>query len=347
MFRNLPKTITVFAEQSGSHLQGIAIDEKREYLYCSFTTCLLKTDLKGNILGCVKGLAGHLGCIAYNPLDGMVYGSLEFKNDSIGQGILKNIGYTEALADGFYIARFDVKRLDRLDMDAETDHIMQAVFLREVYQDYAADGHRYGCSGIDGITFAPSIGEDGNANCLYVAYGIYGDTERTDNDYQVILKYDISHLDSYAQPLNQRSMHRCGPEIPDGKYFVYTGNTTYGIQNLEYDRFSGTMLAAVYRGKKAQFSNYSMFFIDCTQKPDPEVLKGIGETGTVVPLRAPGSTNCRNEIWGSMFPHGSTGMISLGEGCLYIAEPFKNEAGYGGVIRLYRLNREQLTFEIM
>lgn len=344
MFENLPPSISVSVKQSGSHLQGIAIDENRKYMYCSFTTCLIKADLNGNILGSIKGLAGHLGCIAYNPLDGKVYGSLEFKNDVIGKGILKNIGYTGELEDGFYIVRFDVDKIDRLDMDAEKDHIMQAVFLSEVYNDYAAAGHHLGCSGIDGITFAPPMGEDGQANYLYVAYGIYGDNTRTDNDYQVILQYDISHWDTYARPLNQLSMHRCGPEKPDAKYFVYTGNTTYGIQNLEYDAFSRTLLAAVYQGKKEQFPNYPMFFIDCTQKPKTEILKGVGETGMVLPLTDLGSGSCRTEICGSTFPHGSTGIASLGDGYFYIAQPFKNDHGYGGVINLYKLDSENLTF---
>ena len=193
MTENLPRLLTVVAERSGSHLQGIAIDAKREYLYCSFTTCLLKVDMQGNVVGSVNGLVGHLGCIAYNPLDGRVYGSLEFKHDAIGAPILKRIGYTEEVLDGFYAVRFDVDKIDRMNMDAEKDQVMQAVFLRDVFEDYTATSHRYGCSGIDGITFAPSFGEDGPADQLYVAYGIYEDNAREDNDHQVLLQYDISH----------------------------------------------------------------------------------------------------------------------------------------------------------
>ena len=64
------------AQISGAgHIQGIAIDQNREYIYCSFTTVLIKMDLKGQLIGTVTGLAGHLGCIAYNMSDGCVYGS--------------------------------------------------------------------------------------------------------------------------------------------------------------------------------------------------------------------------------------------------------------------------------
>ena len=97
---------------SGSHVQGIAIDAKREHLYFSFTTCLVKTDLHGNVIGSVTGLAGHLGCIACNYDDGRVYGSLEFKQDSIGRGILASLGSDIKLSDGFYMAIFDAEKID-------------------------------------------------------------------------------------------------------------------------------------------------------------------------------------------------------------------------------------------
>lgn len=342
--KKLPASISVFAGKSGSHLQGIAIDKDRKYLYCSFTTCLIKADLKGNIVGSVKGLVGHMGCIAYNYSDGKVYGSLEFKNDAIGKGILKNLGYSGEVKDGFYIVSFDVDKIDRLDMDAEKDGIMESVFLNEVYNDYIFPGHHLGCSGIDGLTFAPAIAEKGISNYLYVAYGIYGDNARNDNDYQVILQYDISDWSKYAQPLNQLDMHRLGPEKPKAKYYVYTGNTTYGIQNLEYDSYSDTMIAAVYKGSKKQFPNYPMFFIDCTKAPKAEILKGIGENGSVLSLTDLNSGACTGPIFGSNFPHGSTGIASLGGGYFYIAELFENEDGNGGNIYLYKLDRKELTF---
>ena len=48
-----------------------------------------------------------------------------------------------------------------------------------------------GLLGIDGISFGPAFGAPkGSKPYLNVAYGIYGDTTRSDNDYQVILNYD-------------------------------------------------------------------------------------------------------------------------------------------------------------
>ena len=57
---NLPRSITVSAGHTGSHLQGIAYDPQAQHLYLSFTTCLLKADLTGRILTRVDGIVGPL-----------------------------------------------------------------------------------------------------------------------------------------------------------------------------------------------------------------------------------------------------------------------------------------------
>ena len=343
MNTNLPKTIKV-GEFNTGHVQGIAIDKERKYLYLSFTTCLVKAELSGRVVGVVSGLAGHLGCIAYNYEDGKVYGSLEYKHDQIGKGILSRTEHIEDVSDGFYIAVFDVEKIDRTDMDAEKDGVMTAVYLREVVDDYSADGHRYGCSGIDGVTFAPAIGEASGRQYLYVAYGVYGQIEREDNDHQVILQYDISDWGSFAGALNQREMHRCGPEKPDHKYFLYTGNTTYGVQNLEYDPATNLILAAVYPGRKEHFPNYPMFFIDCAKTPEKAVLAGLGEEGECISLAQIGLCDEKTGIRGSDFPHGSTGIISLGDGLFYFSEHYRTENGFGTVVRLYRFDPEKVDF---
>lgn len=342
----LPKSITV-SSPAGSHVQGIAVDAKRQYIYISITTQLVKADMQGNIIGSVTGLAGHLGCIAYNYDDGKVYGSLEFKQDSIGRGILANLGSDKQLQDGFYMTAFDVEKIDRIGMDAEKDGVMTAVFLKEVYDDYSAPGHRYGCSGIDGTTFAPAFGEKGGKNYLYVSYGVYSDTGRSDNDHQVILQYDISEWSQYAQPLNQADMHRCGPETPTAKYFVFTGNTTYGIQNLEYDPETNTMLAAVYRGKKEQFPNYPMYFIDCAKAPVSAPLEGIGHHGQQLSLAKLGICHEATGICGSQFLYGSTGIASLGEGYFYISHPFQENGSFGTTVKLYRFDPATADFTLL
>ena len=230
------------------HCQGIAVDKKGGYIYYSFTTKLVKCDLEGNLVGTVENIVGHLGCIDFNERDGRIYASLEYKNDGIGRGILNAIGRAESNArNGFYVAVFDVDKIDREGLDAERDGVMRAVYLKDVVRDYegfvqiggASIPHIHGCSGIDGLTFGRDFGATGGKYYLHVCYGIYSDIERTDNDYQVILQYDTDEWDDLEGPLAQDNIHTCGPEKPRRRYFVYTGNTTYGIQNFEYDEYTG------------------------------------------------------------------------------------------------------------
>ena len=136
----LPRTI-LSGEQGPFHVQGIAVDLERGYIYFSFTTKLLKMDLAGNLIGSVDGLTGHLGCLTMNPADGRVYGSLEYKDDAIGKGIRKTLDGESEGADqtGFYIAVFDVDRIVRPDMDAERDRVMTAVYVKEAVDDYFAE----------------------------------------------------------------------------------------------------------------------------------------------------------------------------------------------------------------
>jgi len=334
------KVVTVRSGSRHGHIQGIAYDPEQRMFYASFTTRLVKIDLQGNIVGSVVGLAGHLGCIAWNAQERRVYGSLEYKNDSIGKGILERIG-GRAVSDGFYMVRFDVDQITGMELDAEKDGIMTAVYLKEVCEDYAAPGHRYGCSGIDGTTFAPLFGGEKNECDLYVSYGVYADVTRRDNDHQVILRYSVKDWDHYARPLDQKAMHCSGPEAPDGKYFVFTGNTTYGVQNLEYDRYTDTVLAAVYRGKKPEYPNWPMFVLDRACPPQRMALRGTDEKGECLKLAAVS----KDEIPGVDFPYGSTGMIALGDGYYYFSEPFEDESGYCSTIRLYRLKKEPFGFE--
>ena len=154
----LPRQI-YSGEQGPFHVQGIAVDLDRGYMYFSFTTTLLKTDMQGNLLGSVEGMTGHLGCMTLNPDDGRLYASIEYKHDAIGKGILNKLeGVRNDEQTGFYVAVFDVDRIDRIGMNAEKDDVMKTVYIKEAVDDYYAKvsnngqelEHRFGCSGIDG-----------------------------------------------------------------------------------------------------------------------------------------------------------------------------------------------------
>lgn len=295
------------------HCQGIAVDEDKRFIYYSFTTALVKADFAGRVIGTVTGLLGHLGCIDF--AHGRVYGSLEYKNDQIGRDILARAGHQQQVEDAFYIAVFDVDRIDRMGMDACTDGVMKAAYLQEVCADYAAtvenEGrmvqHRHGCSGIDGNTFGRMPGDPSSPEYLFVAYGVYGDVTRSDNDDQVILCYDPDELLRTAQPLQQEHMHRTGPATPVRKLFVRTGNTTYGVQNLKYDPQTGNYYMAVYRGQKPQYPNYDLYVIDGSIPPKGDRLTLLDNgTGEATP--------------GWRYPYGATGLCPLMNGLCYVSQ---------------------------
>jgi hypothetical protein len=302
-----------------SHVQGVAVDAEDGYMYWSFTQMLVKTDLDGNVIGTVEGLTGHLGDLDLNPKDGRVYGSLEYKAQK-----------------AFYIAIFDVDKIDRVGMDAEADGVMTAVHLDEVVTDFTADmdgngvfdgdtantpDHRYGSSGIDGVAFGPAFGKTGGKLFLTVAYGVYSNTSRSDNDHQVLLQYDTTQWAKHEQPLSQEAPHRSGPEAYAGKYFVYTGNTTFGVQNLEHDPHSGDWMMAVYDGTKPEFPNYSFFVVDGGVAPRTGLIRGQAtpETGELLSLRQDGLYHAPSGTFGYEF-HGNYGIVALGDGYYYVVE---------------------------
>lgn len=295
------------------HCQGIAVDEERRCIYYSFTTALVKMGFDGRVIGTVTGLLGHLGCIDFHC--GRVFGSLEYKNDQIGRDILARAGHSGQVENAFYIAVFDGERIDRMNMDACADGLMTAAYLREVGEDYAATvenegrmaAHRHGCSGIDGTTFGRMPGDPAGPLRLFVAYGVYGDESRTDNDDQVILCYDPEALLRTARPLRQDGMHRSGPAAPVRKLFVHTGNTTYGVQNLKYDPLTGHFYMAVYRGTKPQYPNYDLYVIDGSKPPVNDRLTLLDNgTGEATP--------------GWRYPYGATGLCPLKDGLCYVSQ---------------------------
>jgi len=313
------------------HCQGIAVDPEKRLIYFSFTTALIKMDFTGRVLGTVTGLLGHLGCIAFCKADGRIYGSLEYKNDVIGQGILNHANSAAQLPNAFYIAIFDGNRIVRPDMDACSDHVMTTVYLKEVLDDYSAEIehegrrllHRYGCSGIDGITFGRTPGTLEDRDSLFVAYGVYGDVTRTDNDHQVILRYDTTDWKRYERPLRQDAMHTNGPLTPEDKLFVFTGNTCYGVQNLEYDALTGNFLMAVYRGQKEAYPNYDLFVIDGRRAPEDHRLTLLDN-----------GTNEKTPGW--RFAYGATGLCALGDGQFYISQDGKDGDQFFTHVVLYR-----------
>lgn len=336
------------------HCQGIAVDEKNGFIYYSFTTKLVKCDLTGKTVGWADGITGHLGCIGF--YNGKIYASLEYLNDEIGKGVLNALGIKgENVAEAFYVAVFDVDKITKPGMDAVKDGIMRATYLKTVVEDFYAKGadgndHAYGCSGIDGITVGPDFGKETDGNdYLMVAYGIYSDLKRKDNDYQVILKYPVTEIDHYAQPLAHDNLHYSGPDNPVDKYFLYTGNTFYGVQNLEYDAYTGDYFACVYHGFKPDFPNYTLFVIDGKRPPETRELCGIGGQGKVLSLRNVGGGEkgiygLSKFLGGTEF--GSMGFFSFGDGYFYATDPdWSDKNNLSVTARLFRLRNDVFPWE--
>lgn len=334
---NLPDSISS-GKQGAFHVQGMAVDKVHGFIYFSFTDKLVKMDMAGNLVGSVTGLVGHLGDLAFDPETNTIYGSLEYKNDAVGKGISKKLGLKNSNDVNFYIAIFDGSRIVRPDMDAGEADVLKTVYLKEVVDDYNAGvregdrtvAHRFGCSGIDGVTLGPSISDmKDHKRYLYVAYGIYGDTTRNDNDRQVILKYSINNWNKIGQKLIQENPHHSGHEKPMAKYFVKTGNTTYGIQNLAYDNYTGNFFATVYKGSKSKFPNYSLFVIDGHKKPDNVKITSDNKIIKVksLSLLQAGLRDDETGIRGWDFEWGSTGLFPLVDGFFYISHNKKTNDG--------------------
>ena len=351
---NFPKYVPSGFWKEG-HVQGIAVDAKKGFIYYSFTTMLLKTDFVGNPIGSVKNIVGHLGCITFDSDRGKIYGSLELKHDIIGKGIMERTGNSLADEDAFYLVCFEADRIERMEMDAESDGVMSAVWLREPLEDYYAKDevsgslHRYGCSGIDGTGYGPVFGADKDSEKkIMVAYGIYGDNERTDNDNQVIMQYSPDIFAKYGKPLIQKEPHHSGPEKCEHRYFLHTGNTNWGVQNLEYDAYSESWFVAVYKGMKSQYENFKMFFIDAkTAAKEGEIFGRGGEIGKKLSFAKLGSST-DGEIYGCYFALGSTGVYSFGDGRFYFSLAVGNieERTFAGDVYMYRMNaKNEKVFE--
>lgn len=304
-----------------SHIQGIAYDPVNEVMYHSFTTMLIKTDLHGNVLGTLEGWTGHLGDLDFGD-DGLIYGSLEYKAQNT-----------------FYIAVIEGDKITRPGQKLSDDPtVFHTVFLPEATADYVwdatgngfagntgnTDDHRFGASGIDGVSFGPAFGETSGPRLLTVAYGIYTNLTRTDNDYQVLLQYDTSEWSDYWTPLNEGAPHTNGPASTasdgyGGKFFVYTGNTNYGVQNLEYDEHLERWWMAVYNGSKPAFPNYGLFAVEASTQPVVQSLVGqpVPTTGSVLALPDDGLEHAESGVRGWNFT-GSTGFQGVGNGLYYV-----------------------------
>ena len=329
----------VFVEGGAHHVQGIAYDADAGRMYFSFTDTFMVTDMEGNVLGSVNRIQGHLGAMVFDRSTRKAYASLECKDDVIGKG-LSDFAKGKSM---FYIAIIDVDKVTSVGMDSENNEAFKIVCVKEATKDYhakvkAVDGtkmdHKYSCSGIDGVSIAPKIGKKKGREYLYVAYGIYRGDDRTDNDCQVLLRFNKKKLDRFAGKVKFGEFYSAGPSKPLGKYFIYTGNTNWGVQNMAYDKSLRKMFLFVYKGSKPQFPNNDVFYFDIATKPVKSTVEGVWYDSS----KHPKIGSAENPVSGSRFKYGSTGVSPLGDGTFYISENGRNpETGLQNCLaRLYR-----------
>lgn len=307
------------------HCQGITVDKEKGYIYYSYTSLLVKCDMDGNIIGTVTGFTGHLGDIAFNERDGRIY-----------------CGYYSKNREGFYVLIFDADKITKENMKPKSD-IVRSVFISEAYNDYKSSvtlqtengtvwkKHKYGCSGIDGITFGPDFQKGKHSrDVLTLAYGIYSEPDRTDNDYQVLLQYDASSWwDTIAKPHSEKDFHFSAPEKYEGKYFVYTGNTKYGVQTMEYFDELNLWILNCYHGQKDSFKKLRLFAVDGDVPPKKELLKGqpTDDEQYVLSLYQDGYQDKANGIYGWDSSFGVQGVAYMNDGLFYIVRPYESWTG--------------------
>ena len=351
---------SVFIGGQTHHVQGIAYDEAAGEMYFSFTTRFLATDFDGNIVGSIDKIHGHLGAMTFDAARRKIYASLECKDDEIGANISRKLGVAGYSVSRFYIAEIDVDAVNR--MGTPQEEAIRLISVAQAAQDYSEEveyggrrhKHRYGCTGIDGITIGPGFGGKGG-EFLYVAYGIKSDTTRTDNDYQILLQYPMKDIraggteseakacaeskskdstkagaaaqkcdkakacaESKGKDSTEAGAAAKAKKLRPQRYFIRTGNTRYGVQNLAWDAYSGLMFLAVYKGEKKQWPNYDLFAVNMNSKPRKARLEGVPyerRKMNVVELAGDG--------W--RFKYGSMGLCPLGDGTWYIAEGGKTK----------------------
>lgn len=298
------------------HCQGMAIDIYKGFVYYSYTNTFVKCDLEGNVVGSITGIKGHLGDACLNESDGKVYAS-----------------YNPPGKKALYTAIIDVDNLNKVGLKAVECGLIRTVHLKEVFKDFSATvkiketqfKRKYGVSGTDGVAFGPSF-STGKGNYLTVACGLTPQTNRSDNNYQILIQYNVKNWwDHYSRPLSFTEFHHSGPDRHNGKFFIYTGNTNYGVQTMTYCKDLNLWFLNVYPTTKNTFKKYNMYIVDGDVRPWKEILKGQPERNDeqyVLALYQDGEKDKKTGIYGWYASLGNKGMTYISDGLFYIIHPF-------------------------
>ena len=215
-----------------------------------------------------------------------------------------------------------------------------------------SDGERYltfaGGSGAKATTYTYQKQEldgtyvfnaDGTPQMVNVTNG-----HRIDNDYLVLMQLEVDNLLSYARPFSEFDTVG-GPKELDNLALFYYGYHDYGIQTLTYDSYEDVYMASCYgisnvkdeNGEPygTQFASYKWFAIDATNGSEQELIGNGGERGLVMNAKY-GKLHAATGIRGwnidsALGFSSDTGMISMGDGYVYLSDSGKYALGSGHV----------------
>ena len=290
-----------------SHLQGIAVDDELKYMFFSYTSALAMIEIAtGELVASIGGFGGgsfgtnggaHLGCIDY--YDGYIYGSLEYKAPG-KKFYLAIFDVNRLLAAGVGVSIQD----PAYDWN---NPICTAVLLEESTRDFrdpvdttlfsgqdefghatneGNNGHWFACSGIDGVSMGKWPGGKDDEIYMIVAYGVYqfSSSPRNDNTYNVLSYYklsDIWNADGSQTQYNKTFSYQDGIHQDWAKdetvwlsaaknLYVYTGNTSYGSQNIEYEWDTGDVVLYTYGNTDGMGGSY--WEVDGSVEPQLKTL---------------------------------------------------------------------------
>ena len=249
------------------HVQGLAFDPRSQCVFLSTTTAIVKMSLDGSVLGSVVGFHGHIGAVTLDTLHRRLYASLEDLDDALCTNMARYANRQPVSREQIVmsIVEVDIDKVNAKNMPFREVAVLHPLheplsdYRTEVNMDGKSYEGRFSCKGIDALAIGPAIGNASDeARYLYVACISDNDTLRADSEYNRLLCY---RLDDFSHSVHQ--------------YFIRTGLTSYGIQNMEWDSFRQCLHLFVYPGQKSSNPNYSQFSIDVTQPSYYAPLQGV------------------------------------------------------------------------
>lgn len=317
-------TIKAFVWESMQTAIPLSVSKKTEVKASDELPEIEETNLASTITMISQSVGtGHVQGIAIDRENGFIYASISnalVKSDMNGKvvGSIYNLpGHIGDIAfnpdDGrVYAAQYVYNGNGYISMIDGDD-------ITEVGMEYSE--HKgilksvYALSA-DGTAIGPNFGEtNSDKKYLYIT--------KKKGVYRQFLQYDIDELKEYETVWDGK--HTNGPEGPKQRYYVYMGTADYGIQNLEYDPYTETMICCTYGVSGDIYPKYCTYAVDMTALPEKGEINDIGSVGAITKFAPYGTYHEATGIWGSKFNKGSHGFASLGNGYYYIIESEINE----------------------